>query len=117
MGIKNYENKLYKDYEELLLKFEEQKILIKETNKIVKNLNHTIETLNETIEKQNKIIEEQAKEILRMKSKNDRDSSNSSKPSRLLQLMFFRITSFPLFYKDFFMSSFLHFCVVHCGAM
>ena len=81
MGIKNYENKLYKDYEELLLKFEEQKILIKETNKIVKNLNHTIETLNETIEKQNKIIEEQAKEILRMKSKNDRDSSNSSKPS------------------------------------
>ena len=44
-------------------------------------MNATIKTLNETIENLKKINDEQAKEILRLKSKNDKDSSNSSKPS------------------------------------
>ena len=39
------------------------------------------EELVTKFEKQNKIIEEQQKEILRLKSKNEKDSSNSSKPS------------------------------------
>lgn len=77
----NYSKVFYKQYEELLIKFEQQEKLIKETNKIVSSLNATIESLNETIEKQNKKIEEQAQEILRLKSKNNKDSSNSSKPS------------------------------------
>ena len=74
-------NDFYIQYEQLTIKFEEQEKLLKETNKLVKSLNKTIETLNEAIEQLKKTNEEQAKEILRLKSKNDRDSSNSSKPS------------------------------------
>lgn len=77
----NYSKSLYNQYEELMEKFEEQEKLLKETNKLVMNLNATIKSLNETIEKQNKTIEEQAKEILRLKDRNNKDSSNSSKPS------------------------------------
>ncbi len=77
----NYSKSLYNQYEELTTKFEKQEKLLKETNKLVSNLNATIKSLNETIEKQNKIIEEKDKEILRLKNKNDKDSSNSSKPS------------------------------------
>ena len=77
----NYSKSLYNQYEKVFNELEEHKKLLKETNNIVKSLNKTIESLNETIEKQNKIIEEQAQEILRLKSKNNKDSSNSSKPS------------------------------------
>ena len=70
----NYSKSLYKQYEELVNKFEQQEKLLKETNNLVKTLNATIKSLNE-------IIEEQNKEILRLKNKNDKDSSNSSKPS------------------------------------
>ena len=71
----------YKQYEELVIKFETQEKLLKETNELVKSLNATIKSLNNTINEQAKIIEEQAQEILRLKSKNNKDSSNSSKPS------------------------------------
>lgn len=74
-------NDFYIQYEELTVKFEKQEKLLKETNEFVKSLNKTIESLNATIEKQNKIIDEQAKEILRLKSNNNKDSSNSSEPS------------------------------------
>ena len=77
----NYSKSLYNQYVELLEKNEEQGKLLKENNKLIKNLNNTIDTLNELIKKQTILIEEQAKEILRLKSKNDKDSSNSSKPS------------------------------------
>lgn len=77
----NYSKSLYNQYQELMKKFETQERLLKETNKLVNNLNATIKSLNETIEKQNKTIEEQANEILRLKNKNNKDSSNSSKPS------------------------------------
>lgn len=74
-------NDFYIQYEELTVKFENQEKLLKETNKLVKNLNKTIESLNKTIEQLKKTNEEQAKEILRLKSNNNKDSSNSSKPS------------------------------------
>ena len=74
-------NDFYKRYEELVIKFETQEKLLKETNELVKSLNKTIENLNKTIEQLKKINEEQAQEILRLKSKNNKDSSNSSKPS------------------------------------
>ena len=77
----NYSKSLYKQYEELVAKLEKQERIAKETNELVKTLNTTIKSLNDTIEKQNKIIEEQAKEILRLKNKSDKDSSNSNKPS------------------------------------
>ena len=76
-----YSKSLYNQYEEVLNELDEHKKLLKETNKIVKSLNQTIASLNETIEQLKKTNEEQAKEILRLKSKNDKDSSNSSKPS------------------------------------
>ena len=74
-------NDFYKQYEELVIKFENQEKLLKETNEFVKSLNKTIENLNKTIAQLKTINEEQAQEILRLKSKNNKDSSNSSKPS------------------------------------
>lgn len=74
-------NDFYEQYEQLVEKFEKQEKLLKETNTLVSSLNKTILSLNETIEKQNNIIEEQKQEILRLKDKNNKDSSNSSKPS------------------------------------
>ena len=76
-----YSKSIYSQYEELTIKFENQEQLLKETNELVKSLNKTIESLNEVIEQLKKTNEEQAKEILRLKSKNNKDSSNSSKPS------------------------------------
>ena len=72
-------NDFYKQYEELVIKFENQEKLLKETNELVKSLNNTIKSLNNTINEQAIIVEEQAQEILRLKSKNNKDSSNSSK--------------------------------------
>lgn len=66
-------NDFYKQYEELVIKFETQEKLLKETNELVKSLNDTIKSLNNTINEQAKIIEEQAQEILRLKSKNNKD--------------------------------------------
>ena len=77
----NYSKSLYNQYVELLEKFEEQGNLLKENNKLMKNLNNTIDTLNELVKKQVMQIDQQAQEILRLKSKNNKDSSNSSKPS------------------------------------
>lgn len=77
----NYSKSLYTQYEDLLNKFELQEKLLKETNNIVKSLNKTIESLNETIKDLKIKNEEQAQEILRLKNKNNKDSSNSSKPS------------------------------------
>ena len=77
----NYSKSLYNQYVELLEKFEEQGKLLKENNKLIKNLNTTIDTLNELVQNQAMLIEQQAQEILRLKSKNNKDSSNSSKPS------------------------------------
>ena len=81
----NYENKLYKDYEELIKKFDalEYKFnkLKKEHQKEVHKLNIKIKNLearNTELEAENKSLKN---EILRIKSKNNRDSSNSSKPS------------------------------------
>ena len=74
-------NDFYMQYEELVTKFEKQKQILKETNKLVSSLNATIKSLNETIEKLKKENKEKDEEILRLKLKNDKDSSNSSKPS------------------------------------
>ena len=79
--VSNYSKSLYNQYEKLLNKFESQEKILKETNNLVKSLNKTIESLNETIKDLKIKNEEQAQEILRLKSKNNKDSSNSSKPS------------------------------------
>lgn len=77
----NYSNQLYKQYEELVILFEEQKELLKQNSKTINDLNKLVVELKNLISNQQKQIEEKDKEILRLKSKNDRDSSNSSKPS------------------------------------
>ena len=77
----NYSKSLYNQYVELLEKFEEQSKIIKENNCLIKTLNEKINSLNKLLEEKINIIEEQAQEILRLKSKNEKDSSNSSKPS------------------------------------
>lgn len=77
----NHIKSLYDQYEEVLNELEEHKKLLKETNNLVKSLNKTIESLNETIDELKKQNAEKDLEILRLKSKNNKDSSNSSKPS------------------------------------
>lgn len=77
----NYQKSLYKDYEELLKKYENQSILLKEANKLVNNLNGTVENLRDTIKGLEAMIEDLKNEILRLKAHDDKDSSNSNKPS------------------------------------
>lgn len=74
-------NDFYNQYEELVAQFEKQEKLLKENNKLIKNLNKTIANLNDTIDDLKEENDDLRKEILRLKSKNDKDSSNSSKPS------------------------------------
>lgn len=77
----DYSIHLYREYEKLLTESEDQKDIIKELKELIKELYSTIDSLNDTVKKLNETIEEKDKEILRLKSKNDKDSSNSSKPS------------------------------------
>lgn len=77
----NYSKFLYNDYEKIVKQNEEQTGLLKENNELIKTLNNTIKSMQEMIYKLQKVIEEKDQEILRLKSKNDKDSSNSSKPS------------------------------------
>lgn len=77
----NY-NKLHeKQYDELMVKYEKQEKLLKEIKDTVKELNETIKNQNLIITKLTEENNELKNEILRLKSKNDKDSSNSSKPS------------------------------------
>ena len=77
----NY-NKLHeKQYDELMNKYEKQEKLLKEIKDTVKELNKTIKNQNVIISKLTEENNELKNEILRLKSKNDKDSSNSSKPS------------------------------------
>lgn len=79
--VKDYSKSLYRQYEELIIKFEKQEKLFTEISNTNKELNKTIKSLNkanENLQNENKKLKE---EILRLKSKNNRDSSNSSRPS------------------------------------
>lgn len=92
----NYSKFLYNDYEKVCNKLdavlsklsniekehkEEIKQLKNEFKNETKELKETIKQQSNTIATLQKTLEEKNKEILRLKSKNDRDSSNSSKPS------------------------------------
>ena len=69
----NYSTQLFKEYENVCKKLDVVLTMIEEENE-TKELNVQIKNLNN-------IIIDLKKEILRLKSKNDKDSSNSSKPS------------------------------------
>lgn len=77
----NYNKSLYNQYEELVTLYEKQEKLIKENNKMIFSLTKTINELNELINNLKNDIKKKDEEILRLKSKNNRDSSNSNKPS------------------------------------
>ena len=81
----NYSNSLYKDYEKVCNKLDavlsELAEIRKEHKNEKKELMKKIDELTKIVNNQQKLLEEKDKEILRLKSKNDRDSSNSNKPS------------------------------------
>lgn len=70
----NYELDFYKQFEELNNKLD---CLLKEN----KELNNTIKELNKKLEDANKLNEKLQNEIDRLKNKNNKNSTNSSKPS------------------------------------
>lgn len=72
--ISNYESGMYKQFEELNKKFDS---LLKEN----KELNNTIKELNKKLDDANKLNEKLQNEIDRLKNKNNKNSTNSSKPS------------------------------------
>ncbi len=77
----NYSKFLYNDYEKALSTIEKLKSEKREDKKIISSLQVTVNTLNNTVEELNKLVKDLKDEILKLKAKNDKDSSNSSKPS------------------------------------
>lgn len=81
----HYDNYAYKDYEKVCNKLDafldELKSERKEHKNDVKKMENTIDKLTKALEQSQKRVEELTNELLKMKSKNNRDSSNSSKPS------------------------------------
>jgi len=70
----NYSKSLYNQYEELLIKYEEK-------CKAEEEYKETIKSLTKTVEELKVLTDELKAEILRLRAINDKDSSNSSKPS------------------------------------
>lgn len=83
----NYSNSFYRDYEKVCNKLDavlsELTEIRKEHKKEKQDLTKKIDELTKLVISLQKIIEEKDKEILRLKNKNDKDSSNSSKPSSI----------------------------------
>ncbi len=81
----HYDNYAYKDYEKVCNKLDavldELKSERKEHKNDVKKFENTIDKFTKALEQSQKRVEELTNELLKMKSKNNRDSSNSSKPS------------------------------------
>lgn len=82
MGARsNYQNSLFKEFEKLNEKMD---LLLKENKEqslTIYNLNLEIEKLNKTIQGKDKQIAKQQNEIDRLKNQNNKNSTNSSKPS------------------------------------
>lgn len=81
----NYYNKLYNDYEKTQEKLDavldELSSIRKEHKKELNNLNATIKELNKKLDDANKLNKKLQNEIDRLKNQNNKNSSNSSKPS------------------------------------
>jgi len=77
----NYEKLFEKDYAKLTSKVSNLEKLIKTLTGTISNLNTTINTLNATIGKKDDLIEKLILENNRLKNNNDKDSTNSGKPS------------------------------------
>ena len=77
----NYNKILMKDYDKLIYEKEKLEDIIKEQRAEIKILNKNVDDLKDIIGKQNEQINSLFLEIERLKNNNDKDSTNSSKPS------------------------------------
>ena len=77
----NYQNQFQKDYENLVLEVEDLKRLVKNLHSTISTLNDTINTMDIASEKKDEKIKKLILEIERLKNNNDKDSTNSGKPS------------------------------------
>ena len=79
--VANYNKSLFKDYDELISKIEKASILIKEQANIIKMLKTEINIMDNLLVKKDEQIDILILEIERLKNNNNKDSSNSGKPS------------------------------------
>lgn len=77
----NYQKSLLKDYEKLLLETEKLASLVKYQNNIIKELHATRNNMANILAKKDEQINKLILEIERLKNNNEKDSSNSGKPS------------------------------------
>lgn len=77
----NYRNQFQKDYENIVLELSDFKILLKNLTSTICTLNDTINAMSITIQKKDEENKKLILEIERLKNNNDKDSSNSGKPS------------------------------------
>lgn len=77
----NYQKQYQKDYENSVSELGDLKRLLKNLTSTIGTLNETINTMNITIEKKDDENKKLILEIERLKNNNDKNSSNSGKPS------------------------------------
>jgi Transposase IS66 family/Family of unknown function (DUF6444) len=77
----NYQKQFQKDYENLVSEVGDLKKLIKNLTSTVRMLNETISNMNSTIEMKDNENKRLILEIERLKNNNDKNSSNSGKPT------------------------------------
>ena len=77
----NYHKQYQKDYENIVSEVGDLKILIKNLTSTIRTLNDTINIMNISIEKKDEENKKLILEIERLKNNNDKNSSNSGKPS------------------------------------
>lgn len=82
MGIKsNYSLGIFNELEKLNIKLDKLMKENKDLSLTINNLNLEIEKLNKAIKEKDELNQKLQNEIDRLKNKNDKDSTNSSKPS------------------------------------
>ena len=77
----NYQKQYQKEYENLVSEVGDLKRLLKNLTSTIEILNDTINAMNIISEKKDEKINKLILEIERLKNNNDKDSSNSGKPS------------------------------------
>jgi transposase len=77
----NYQKQFQKEYEKLILELADMKKLFKNFISTISTLNDTINAMNITIEKKDEENKKLILEIERLKNNNDKNSSNSGKPT------------------------------------
>ncbi|HCU01327.1 TPA: hypothetical protein DIC62_00795 [Candidatus Nomurabacteria bacterium] len=77
----NYQKQYHKEYENIVSEVGDLKRLLKNLTSTIRTLNDTINTMNITIQNKDEENKKLILEIERLKNNNDKNSSNSGKPS------------------------------------